>query len=329
LPVVAPERALEQRATLRPDAMACEDAVEPLPARRGEIQNRQQGELPSKRPGYQNRFYALRAEPVEHADRTRRVAREHRVGQPEHVEAGAVRDGLEHFGLVDGAAPREERKFQELLIRRKQMTLDAVGEELRGGRRQLHAVARRALANPLRELRALDRTDLDDDAGVVERLDPLRARRGGIEPCGDRDDQKPIGIRPRRKLAEHACAGIARARRRQSELEDPARREQRQVVCTGQQLVPVEAPVRHVELARLEAVAARRSADRGERIRDEERLIAGHEIDRRKPALEMTRERAKLDLQIGITGAGTRYSESCDSSMPSSSRSTGMPSRTG
>src|SRR5690606_25072730 len=42
---------------------------------------------------------------------------------------------------------------------------------------------------------------------------------------------------------------------------------------------------------------------RVERIGDEERLVTGDEINRRKPTFEMTRKRAKLDLQIGITGA--------------------------
>ena len=90
---------------------------------------------------------------------------------------------------------------------------------------------------------------------------------------------------------------VAGLRRREADLDDLARREQRQIVGAGEQLSPAEAAVGRVQLAAREARAHRRGAHVLERLVDEQRLVAGDEIHLGQTIGEMALELAERNFQ--------------------------------
>ena len=110
-----------------------------------------------------------------------------------------------------------------------------------------------------------------------------------------------VGVVALAKLGDRARACIAGLRRREPDLDDLARREQRQIVGAGEQLAPAEAAVGRVQLAARETRAHRRGAHVLERLVDEQRLVAGDEIDLGQTigemALELTERNFQNDLR--------------------------------
>ncbi len=200
-----------------------------------------------------------------------------------------------------------EREPFDLLVRGEQIAFHALGERLRGRRRELELRGRRALLHPARQLRSLDRPNLDEHAVLLDRLHPSRALRGRIELLARADQEQPIGIVALGERRDHTRARVAGPRRRHPELDDLARREQRQVVGLALELGPAEAAIDDVQLARREPAAARRDPNLLERLVDEQRLVAGDEVHLRKTAGELTLELATRDFQAGPS--------SCESAM--------------
>ena len=160
-----------------------------------------------------------------------RLAGEHGIGQREHVEAAVVRDELEHLGLVDLAARGRQREAFDLLVRGEQVALDALRERLGRGGRELEPLPRSALLNPTRQLVAVDRPDLDEHAVLVDGLHPTSSVRPRSRASRRwRRCTSVSGSSRSHKLGDRARACIAGLRRREADLDDLARREQRQVV---------------------------------------------------------------------------------------------------
>ena len=229
-----------------------------------------------------------------------RLAGEHGVGEREHVEAAVVRDELEHLGLVDLAARGRQREPLDLLVGREQVAFDALGERLRGGLRELQACRPAARC-------WIQRGSSPRSIGQISTTTPCCSialthadRRGLAELLADRDDHERIGIVALAKRRDRLRAFVARLRRREPDLDDLARREQRQVVGAGEQIDPLEAAVGGVQLAAREARAHRRRAQLLERLVDEQRLVAGDEIDLGQATVEVTLELTKRDFQNGL-----------------------------
>ncbi len=121
------------------------------------------------------------------------------------------------LGLVHLLTRGREHEPLDLLIRGEQVAFDALREQLCRRRRELQARAARALLNPARQLRALDRPHLDDHTLLIDRFDPRGLLRGGVELLADADDEDPVRIvafaraprwssSPRRRAAATASA---------------------------------------------------------------------------------------------------------------------------
>ena len=98
------------------------------------LEPREQADVAVQHPADLHGMHAFGAQPREDLEGAARLAREHGVGEREHVEAAVVRDELEHLGLVDLAARGRQREPLDLLIGGEQVALDALGERLRGRR---------------------------------------------------------------------------------------------------------------------------------------------------------------------------------------------------
>src|SRR3970282_2295201 len=113
---------------------------------------------------------AFAAQSSEHTQRAAGVAVEQRIAELENVEARAMRGRLQNLRLADGATRLRHRELRELLLRREQVALDSVGQELGGFGRELKIEARGARFDPSRQLGALDGPDLDNYALPLEAL---------------------------------------------------------------------------------------------------------------------------------------------------------------
>src|SRR5262249_8319182 len=134
-------------------------------------------------------------------------------------------------------------------------------------------------------------------AVLLDRLDPRRALRGGVELLARADQEQSVRIVALGERSDRARACVAGPRRRHPELDDLVRREQRQVVRVALEIGPTEGAVDDVQLARREAAAARLRADLLERFVDEQRLVAGDEIGPGQAAGELALELAARDSQ--------------------------------
>ena len=99
------------------------------PASRERVLDALQGQdVASQRVVHQDGRFALGLQAVEHAQRARHLAREHRLAELEHVVA---RD-IEHRGLDllerELARAVQQTELGDLLLRREQIALDLVGE---------------------------------------------------------------------------------------------------------------------------------------------------------------------------------------------------------
>ena len=76
----------------------------------------------------------------------------------------------------------EQSQLLDFLMGCEQVTLDPVGEKAE--RLWTHALflPRKPAGDPLRQLRAFDRTGFDDLAGAGQRLEPFAVLRGAVEP---------------------------------------------------------------------------------------------------------------------------------------------------
>jgi hypothetical protein len=154
------------------------------------------------------------------------------------------------------------------------------------------------LLHPARQLRALDRPYVDTYAVLLDRLNPRGALRVA-ELLVHANQQEPIGVSALGERCECTRAVVAGARRRHSELDDLSRRKQRQIIGLALELGPAEAAVDDVQLACRESGAARRDADLLEPFVDEQRLVAGDEVNLRETARELALELATGDFQAG------------------------------
>ena len=82
-----------------------------------------------------------------------------------------------------------------------------------------------------------------------------------------------------RERRDRAAALVAGLRAAKPDLDDLARREQREIVGAGRKLGPAEAAIGRVQLAHREVGALGRRANLLERLVDEQRLVAGDEVD--------------------------------------------------
>jgi hypothetical protein len=94
----------------------------------------------------------------------------------------------------------------------------------------------------------------------------------------DRDDHERVGIVALTQRLDGFRALIAGLRGREPDLDDLARREQRQVVRACEQVRPLEAAIGRVQLAAREALAHGGRAHVLERLVDEQRLVSRDEI---------------------------------------------------
>ena len=199
----------------------------------------------------------------------------------------------------------EQRELLDLLVRREQVALDAIGEEgeralALGAGGDVLALRRQALGDPRRQRLPLDRIDAHRDAGAVERGEPGARLLRAVEPrqLHQRDDvaaaacDRDLAVALQRLRA--VLAGLAR---RNADLDQLAVGEQAQRLRRAEQAAPVEVRAGDgVHLALAAAGGARGGADRVGGLLGEQRLVAPHRVDRAQVALQVVGESVGVDL---------------------------------
>ena len=299
----APDPRLAQRHRQRP-ALA-----------HGRVHPLQAAQVVGQRPVHQHRRLALGLQAVEHAQRTRRVARQHRLAEAEDVVARDIEHrrldllARQHRGRAARIGRRvQQRQLGDLLMGRQQIALDPVGEE---GQRLLaglavldaQAVLRQALRDPDRQRAALDRIDPHRQPGAVERAEPGAAELGAVQ--ARQQHQRDVVVADLLDIAlQRLGAVLARLAGGNADLDQPALGEQAQRAGIAQQAGPVEMTAgdgMHRALAA--AGRTRGGAHRVGRLLRQQRLVAMNDIERAQALGQGGGELVGADLHGGASVA--------------------------
>ncbi len=99
---ITSERAPHERLASLPHAVLCECALDSLPLPHGSRESCQQAQLPTQCPTDQRGLRALRSQALEHFERAPGITVKPCIDEPEHIEAGIIRNGSKHSILIHG-----------------------------------------------------------------------------------------------------------------------------------------------------------------------------------------------------------------------------------
>ena len=162
------------------------------------------------------------------------------------------------------------------------------------------------LADPIRQLRALDRIDLQRDARVGQSREPRRLLRGRVEPR-QRDHGEHVVIDGSSERFQRVRAFLAGLARRNTQLDQLTVAEQRHRLARAQQRTPVEPALDREHRAVGEAGRARRGANPVARFLREQVLVAVHDVQSGESLGEMRFERVKSQLHGYRSARLNRY----------------------
>ena len=268
-----------------------------------------------QRPVHQHGGLAFGLQAVEHLQRARDLAGEHRFAELEDVVAGDV----EHRGLDLVEAQRawrvQQRQLLQLLVRGEQVAFDAVGKERQRALAFLAvgdalALRGQALGDPRRQLAALDRLDPQHHAGASSALNqPLfccwKSSLGSCTSVSTSSEPDRLAVALQRLRA--FLAGLAR---RNAQLDQLPLGKQAHRLRRADQRAPVE--VRRVadgeDLALAVAGGTRGGADRIAGLLRQQRLVAVHRVQRAQALGQVRGELVGLELhgQSGLIAARRR-----------------------
>jgi hypothetical protein len=177
----------------------------------------------------------------------------------------------------------EERELLDLLVRGEEIPLDAVGDERERGFARALLLARKARADPQRELLPVDREDVDHHPGRGERTEPGRVLPCPIE-ARERDEREGVLRQPGAVRADRLGAVGARLAGGNAQLDDPPRREEGERCGARREPAPVVTALDEVDVALAVALGARLGADRVGSLEREQRLVAVDDVQRREAA---------------------------------------------
>src|SRR5882672_10728236 len=166
-----------------------------------------------------------------------------RERSPESIVARHVHHRLAHCVEVDLPGRQEQRELLDLLMRRKEIAFDAVGEKLQGFRARALLLPREASSDPLRKPRAFDRIDVDDGSKALERLEP-GGRLAGLVQARQRNDAERVGREPSAKRFDRFGAIVAGFAGDKAQLDQFPVAEEREVRDARAELAPVKAALR-------------------------------------------------------------------------------------
>ena len=155
------------------------------------LAQREQGaQLAGQRPQDHRRLDAFSPQPEHDATTALDFPLQTRIGQREDIIAGIVLDALDDGIAIQACARRVQQcELLQLLIRGQQIALDALGQQASGVLIQLEAVTTGAVANPEAEAGMVHRPHRDEDADLLQCLEPRRLLHLAIETrCGDQQD---------------------------------------------------------------------------------------------------------------------------------------------
>ena len=121
-------RHAQRRLAARPDPLRAKGLVDGTRAREPQRDARESPQVGEQRPEQQRRLLPLGAQTRQDAKRPRGFACERGGRELEHVVARTVRDQRSDGRLVQRSAGPGERNPFDLLLRREQVALDAIGE---------------------------------------------------------------------------------------------------------------------------------------------------------------------------------------------------------
>ena len=202
------------------------------------------------------------------------------LAELQHIETRAVGDGFEDGLGGDRSRRQQQRELLDFLMRGEQIAFDTFGQQRRGGGVGLQLVAaRRSRIQAGRRGRSIGQTCTSTPCFSIA-LHPARVLRAAVDLAGDHQHQR-VG----RRL-------LARARRSHRRPARPASALAMRISMilrwansdierlSASRRLPIEAALDDMQLALGEPCVARLRADRIRGLVDEQRLVAGDQIDR-------------------------------------------------
>ena len=119
------------------------------------------------------RFNALNLQSPQHPGDAFRIAQKYILNQVEHVVAGAVHHRAQHRVAVYIRTLCKQRQFINFLPRRKQVSLDPLGNQRRPFPGDAFILPAATRHDPGRQLCRFHRPDLEPAAAPVQRLEPF------------------------------------------------------------------------------------------------------------------------------------------------------------
>ncbi|KAF1858399.1 hypothetical protein Lal_00014910 [Lupinus albus] len=233
-----------------------------------------------------------------HAHEARRVAGQHRFRQFKNVVARDVQHGINHLIVGQLARFVQQGELLDFLVRRQQIALDAVGDEVEALAVRALVLGRETHADPPRQLRAFHVRDLDVDRGLLQRRHPRRLGRLPVQ-LRQGDQGQVVGVQVLRVVLQGGAAVLARLAAGDAQLDQLLVAEQRHGLVGGQQLAPFEVALDREHVALGIPLRARRAADLVRRFQRKQVLVAGDHVEGREPLGEVPVERLRPQLHGG------------------------------